>query len=111
MRRKRLGRPAVEHRVKHALKKVLEAEHSEAFRNRVDGRKEENGDAHEGRREDHGPFAAEARHAVHGCAGEDTENAACVGVDVRGVGEGERLRGGAVFEGEDAREVEACEYV
>lgn len=114
MRRKRLGRPAIEHRIEHALKKVLEAKHAEVFGNRVNGCEEENGDAHERRRKDHGPFAAEARHAVHDCAGKDAEDAACVGVDVRCVGEGKRLGGCAVFEGEDAREVETCsrrEYV
>lgn len=105
-RGERLRGPTVQHGVEHALEEVLHGEEPQVLGHRVDRRKQQDRGAHEARREDHGPLAAERGDAVHDAAEEDAQDARGVGVDVACVGEGEGLGGVAVFEGEDAWEIE-----
>lgn len=84
-----LGRPAVEHGVEHALEEVLHGEHAEVLGHRVDDAEEQDRGAHQPRGEGHGPLAPEGREPVHEGPQEHAHRAGGVGVDVRGVGEGE----------------------
>lgn len=105
-RGKGLGRPPIQHGVEHALEKILHGEEAQILGDRVDGCEEEDGCAHETRGEDHGPFAADGGDAISYAAEEDAEDTRGVGVDVACVGEGQGLVDVAVFEGEDAGEVD-----
>lgn len=81
--------PPVQHGVEHALEEVLHGEEPQVLGDRVDGREEQDGSAHQARGEHHGPLAPQRGDAVRHAAQEHAQDARGVGVDVARVGKGE----------------------
>lgn len=88
MCRKRFGRPSVKHCIEHTLEEILHCIKSDVGGFGVYSSEEEEGEAHESRGADHGPFAADAGDAVHEGAEEDARDAADVDNDEVAIGGG-----------------------
>jgi hypothetical protein len=96
-----LGRPPIKHSVEHALEEILHDVESNVGGRTVDGTEEEDGNAHHGGGNDHGPFAADAGDAV-GCGAEkNADDTGEVYVDVGTVGVPQGEVQFSVFGGED----------
>jgi len=77
-----LGSPAVEDGVEHGLEEIFHGVEADVGGFGVDGGEEEERGGHEGRGDDHGPFAADERDGVHQGAEEDAGDAADIDDDV-----------------------------
>lgn len=108
-RRERLRGPSIQHGIKHGLEKVLQRKEALPLGDAVRPGEQDDGQAHQGRREHHCPFAPKVGDAAYKGPEQDADDAGRVREYVGGVGKGQACVCGAVFERQDSGQIEAWE--